>query len=534
VLLAPVAAVTQGDAIYVFAKLAWDAGSSTWVPNPSVYRYAPASGGWCALDFATPDPVWYNQRPVNLDGVVYLTADDNTTNSTYQVALPVVEATPVAASSIARSGAGTGTVAGKVYLWSGYSGNPRTLQTEVYDPANGLWSSVANFPSGRDYMSTFALDGRLYSVAGEGPGSGSFSKSVYRYDPQTSRWTTLNNFPVTSWMAMAAVCGGRAYLIGGRPGYGKTVADVYEYNEAADSWTARAPMPVPVMLAGAASHGGKVYVFGGNFKTDEAHNLHTNTVQVFDPVADTWTRLPDMPAVLLAPVAAVTQGEAIYVFAKLAWDAGSSTWVPNPSVYRYAPASGGWCALDYSTPEPVWYNQRPANLGGVIYLTADDNTTNTVYRVDLPEPPELAVQPVHQTTSPGGSVTFNVSASGYPPRSYQWFFNGNPIAGANGARLSLTSVQTAQVGSYTCTVSTPFGSITSMPATLGLIGLDFIARVTLTGPIGTKYEVQYRLALPEGEWLRLTNVTLTAISQEFIDWGSPGHPYRFYRAIPLP
>jgi acetyl esterase/lipase len=82
-------------------------------------------------------------------------------------------------------------------------------------------------------------------------------------------------------------------------------------------------------------------------------------------------------------------------------------------------------------------------------------------------PPAIASQPLSQTVQPGANATFSVVVSGATPLSYQWFFNlTNFIANATNASLNLTSVSTADQGSYDVVATNAYGAITSLVATL--------------------------------------------------------------------
>lgn len=99
--------------------------------------------------------------------------------------------------------------------------------------------------------------------------------------------------------------------------------------------------------------------------------------------------------------------------------------------------------------------------------------------------PLISTQPQSQTGSIGGSVTFNVKATG-AGLTYQWNLNGTPIAGANSSSYTITNLQSTNAGSYAVTITNSFGSITSTLAVLTLgnnLGrLINLSVLTLDGP----------------------------------------------------
>jgi N-acetylneuraminic acid mutarotase len=69
---------------------------------------------------------------------------------------------------------------------------------------------------------------------------------------------------------------------------------VEEYNPATDSWRAMNRMPSARSGQGWTTYQGKIYVVGG-----EHHDYHIEgvlrDVEVFDPAANDWYRLPALP-----------------------------------------------------------------------------------------------------------------------------------------------------------------------------------------------------------------------------------------------
>ena len=84
------------------------------------------------------------------------------------------------------------------------------------------------------------------------------------------------------------------------------------------------------------------------------------------------------------------------------------------------------------------------------------------------QPPAITSQSPNQTATNGASVAFSVSASGTPPLSYQWQFNGTNLPGAVSSNLTLTGVTFAQAGFYAAMVTNAAGSTISDPVALSV------------------------------------------------------------------
>ena len=104
------------------------------------------------------------------------------------------------------------------------------------------------------------------------------------------------------------------------------------------------------------------------------------------------------------------------------------------------------------------YTVIVSNLAGV---TA---SSNAVLRVG--NPPSISVQPRSQEVAQGSNVTFNISATGTAPLSFQWSRGGVALAGATNSALTLTNIQSTNAGAYAVTVSSSFGTAVSSNATL--------------------------------------------------------------------
>lgn len=92
-------------------------------------------------------------------------------------------------------------------------------------------------------------------------------------------------------------------------------------------------------------------------------------------------------------------------------------------------------------------------------------------RIDEPSTagaPRITTQPASQAAALGAAATFTVTASGSPPLTYQWTFNGAELPGATNATFVVRDLQPAQLGSYAATVANADGAVVTTAATLNL------------------------------------------------------------------
>ncbi len=121
-------------------------------------------------------------------------------------------------------------------------------------------------------------------------------------------------------------------------------------------------------------------------------------------------------------------------------------------------------------PDTVTNVLKNASLAALLSdeTTYSGNTLPTP-RYTLPAyAPAITTQPYSQAVNPGTDVTFSAYAIGDAPLHYQWQFNGNNIAGATSATLTLSGAQSGNAGSYTVVVTNSAGSATSLAAVLAI------------------------------------------------------------------
>lgn len=96
----------------------------------------------------------------------------------------------------------------------------------------------------------------------------------------------------------------------------------------------------------------------------------------------------------------------------------------------------------------------------------------------------IGVQPKNISSEVGETVSLSVGAVGGEPLTYQWFFNGQAIAGATSPSLRIDPVTHASRGQYSVRISDPQSSVTSSLVTL-TVTTPLLPPVVATQPADT-------------------------------------------------
>ncbi len=141
------------------------------------------------------------------------------------------------------------------------------------------------------------------------------------------------------------------------------------------------------------------------------------------------------------------------------------------STQTYYKQQGDW--LNKSIQWRCQLKQNNTNYGTAQTSTCFAGSDTVSFSVAAPVaaiPPTISVQPASQSSSPGASVTFSVTATGTAPLIYQWRKNGSSISNANADSYTIASVSSGDAGNYSCYVSNTAGDATSQVAVLAVNG----------------------------------------------------------------
>jgi hypothetical protein len=161
------------------------------------------------------------------------------------------------------------------------------------------------------------------------------------------------------------------------------------------------------------------------------------------------------------------QSQTVFVGASPTFSAGASGTAPLGYQWRFngtnisGATNSGYTRNNAQLADAGNYSAVVSNVAGT---ATSSNATLTVVPVNVA--PAITAQPQSQTTNQGSDVTFAVTATGTPPPTYQWRFNGTNIPGATATAYTRANVQPADAGDYSVVASNVAGSATSSNATL--------------------------------------------------------------------
>ena len=188
-------------------------------------------------------------------------------------------------------------IGNRAYVGTGY--DPTTVFWR-YDPDSNSWTRRADFAGvARGAAVAFSIGERGYIGTGYGNGDVRFS-DLWEYDPGADRWTQRASLPsAVRDHASAFVIGQKAYVVGGMTCQGEncsSLREVWEYDPALDRWTRKADFPEEITTAACFVLNGLGYVGTGQ-AGPLASSTFSTRLYAYDPLADTWTRKADFPAV---------------------------------------------------------------------------------------------------------------------------------------------------------------------------------------------------------------------------------------------
>jgi hypothetical protein len=301
-----------------------------------------------------------------------------------------------------RKGGTLGVLDGKIISAAGMR-HPwlESPTTWALTPADTKWEPLPDVPEGRVYLEGVAVGDTFYAVAGRFRGA--TRKDVYRLRRQGGRWT-WDRAPSLrqdrGWFAIGTV-GTKILVAGGNrfgpgeeafgPGSTLKTAEWLDTARPDEGWK---PLPdIPGATRGwvaGASAGGKFYIFGGSWfemVDGKRNSRRLREALVFDPQANRWSALPEIPYAVSGMDAVTWKDRYIILL-------GGAADLSAEQRKQWKPQAGYYCnvvlvfdtktATYHAMPSPMPYatnDVRAAILGDNVYAlggeSIDKATSNT-------------------------------------------------------------------------------------------------------------------------------------------------------------
>jgi N-acetylneuraminic acid mutarotase len=240
-----------------------------------------------------------------------------------------------------RAGYMGGVINGRMIIAGGsYWENDKKLWTtrvDLFDPRTNTWQAGAPLPEPRSDAASVSYKDALYIFGGGAQTQVRQDALVFRH----GKWSALPEaaLPEPRLYAVAVVCRGLIYLVGGIPAagdYSKVTSSLWVWNPDSPSsgWKKLPSLPGPGLINHAVAEAdGKIYVFGGA-TAGGPDVVNVSSAYRFDPQAEKWTRLADLPIARRAWWAVGVRDRILLV-------AGYTT-TYEKEVYEYEWASGAF------------------------------------------------------------------------------------------------------------------------------------------------------------------------------------------------
>jgi len=138
------------------------------------------------------------------------------------------------------------------------------------------WISISNYPDPYNTPSASLIyNNKAYS----GFGDGEYNR-FWKFDPVTSTWNQLNDFPGTRRQHFGFTAGSKGY-IAGTTEYLVIAPELWEYDFANDSWTKKLDPPIAGVIRVAFGLQNTGYMLENNQSNTQLWKYNQNT--------DTWT-----------------------------------------------------------------------------------------------------------------------------------------------------------------------------------------------------------------------------------------------------
>jgi N-acetylneuraminic acid mutarotase len=156
----------------------------------------------------------------------------------------------------------------------------------------GVWNVAAPMPTPRQLVAGAVVQNRsgeylFYTIGGSNPNNTAMQRMEV-YNAATDSWARKANLPVKRALARAEVIREKVYVVGGTDLSGTATANLYIYDTGLDTWTEGPDLPIATANSILGVIRGQLYVVASTSPSSPTQRLYR-----YEPETNTWTRLAD-------------------------------------------------------------------------------------------------------------------------------------------------------------------------------------------------------------------------------------------------
>jgi N-acetylneuraminic acid mutarotase len=369
---------------------------------------------------------------------------------------------------------------------------------KVYSPSSGTWSAIAAMTTNRSYHTATLLPNGKVLVVGGIVGNHVVLSSAELFDPITQTWTATA--PMTtnrSFHTATLLPNGKVLIAGGHAQYfvfNIIVSTSELYDPVTETWTPTGSL-VTARSGQTATllSNGKVLVTGGNHTGMD----RLSSAELFDSASGTWAETGELTVARSAHTATLLPNGKVLVAG------GDNIDISLSNADVYDPQSGTWTSTGALDQARGGHTATLLPNGKVLVVGGYDHNQGTLSSAELFD------------SIAGTWVTIAAMITSRANHTATLLADG---------RVLVAGGYDVPVGISTAEIFTPAPEIL----------LQQYAGLTIIAPVGSTNLIQYLNDLADTDWITLTNMVLPSSPYTIIDYDSPGHPKRFYRALLIP
>lgn len=259
------------------------------------------------LDSGLPASTQYYYRVRAYNGVGnsgFSNTDGSTTKPDAGLPSTTISWSTKASNPLKRAEAGGGVVNGKLYVLGGLYLDTdgdilATRRADVYNPATNRWTRLRDMPEKLTHAQGVVDGNNIWfagGYVGDHPGPG--SSHVWKYNTTNDTWTSIVDLPADRGAGGSALIGRELHFFGGmNETRDEESGDHWSLNidNPNAQWVRRASLLNPRNHTAGAAVNGVLYALGGQHGQEEEQDAQ-NDIERYDPVANRWTKVADLPA----------------------------------------------------------------------------------------------------------------------------------------------------------------------------------------------------------------------------------------------